>query len=194
MEDKKADLYQVGRELFSLHGFKDTNVSDITKAAGIAVGSFYKYYSSKEQLFTEIFMKENENLKKQIMDTVDMNVEPVTVIKDILLMNLEGTNSNPILKEWYNKELIGKLEKTFYEMGGMENIYELMYSGIIEQIQNWKAEGKLRNDLEDEMILAIFKSIPYIDLHKEDIGIKYFPLIMDYITEFIMKGLTERPK
>jgi AcrR family transcriptional regulator len=194
MEDKKADIYQSGKELFSLHGFKDTNVSDITKSAGIAVGSFYKYYASKEQLFIEIFINENENLKRHIMEAVDLDGDPVVVIKNILLMNLQGTNSNPILKEWYNKELAVKLEKTFYEMGGMENIYELMYSGIVEQIQKWKAIGKLRSDLEDEMILAIFKAIPYIDLHKEDIGIQYFPQIIDYITEYIMKGLTERPK
>jgi len=50
---------------------------------------------------------------------------------------------------------------------------------------------KIRYDLDDNMILAIFNAIPYIELHKEEIGFQYFPQIIYYITEFIMKGLTD---
>ncbi|WP_242832622.1 TetR/AcrR family transcriptional regulator [Clostridium saccharoperbutylacetonicum] len=39
-------------------------MSDITKKAGIGVGTFYNYYSSKEKLFMEIFLEENVKLKK----------------------------------------------------------------------------------------------------------------------------------
>ena len=31
MEDKKVLIYQAARELFSTKGFKDTNISEITK-------------------------------------------------------------------------------------------------------------------------------------------------------------------
>jgi hypothetical protein len=44
------------------------------------------------------------------------------------------------------------------------------------------------------MINAIFNSILYIDIHKNEIGIQHFPEILFYITEFIMKGLTDCPK
>ena len=67
MEDKKIEIFNIGRELFCSKGFKDTNISDITKKAGIAVGTFYSYYPSKEKLFIEIYLKENEKLKNSIM-------------------------------------------------------------------------------------------------------------------------------
>ena len=38
MEDKKEIIFNCAKELFITKGFKDTNVSDITKMAGIAVG------------------------------------------------------------------------------------------------------------------------------------------------------------
>ncbi len=69
-----------------------------------------------------------------------------------------------------------------------------MNKGTIELIKKWKAERKIRDDLDDKLILAIFNSIPYIDIHKEQIGIQYFPQIIDYLAEFIMKGLTDWPK
>ena len=190
MEDKKEIIFNCAKELFITKGFKDTNVSDITKMAGIAVGSFYKYYPSKEKLFIEIYLKENEALKKSIMESVNPSDDPVKLVKDILALNFKGMNSNPILKLWYNRDLFNKLEKDFYENDGMKSIQEMTNSGMMMAIKNWKALGKLRNDLDDNFILAIFNSIPYIDLHKEEIGLKYFPQLIDYITEFIMKGLT----
>ena len=63
MVDKKAKILDCGKELFSTQGFKDTSVADITKKAGIATGTFYLYYPSKDELFMEIYLEENEKLK-----------------------------------------------------------------------------------------------------------------------------------
>jgi len=194
LTDKKADIFNAGRELFCSKGFKDTNVSEIAKLAGIGVGTFYNYYSSKEELFLEVFLKENEDLKKRLYESVDLNDDPVTFVTKFLTKNITEMNSNLILKEWYNKEFFSKLEQYFYEQDGLSSIDELMKSGRLELVRQWKAEGKMRNDIDDEMICAIFDSIPYIDIHKYDIGIQYYPQIMYYITEFIMKGLTDCPK
>ncbi|MHB9142376.1 MAG: TetR/AcrR family transcriptional regulator [Paludibacter sp.] len=194
LTDKKADIFNAGRELFYSKGFKDTNVADIAKMAGIGVGTFYNYYSSKEELFLEIYIKENEDLKKRIFQSIDLNDDPVTLVTKLVTQNVSEMNSNPILKEWYNKDLFSKLEKYFYEKGGFESIDELARSGKAELIKKWKAEGKIRDDLDDGMIGAIFDSITYIDIHKDDIGIQYFPQVLLYITEFVMKGLTDCPK
>jgi AcrR family transcriptional regulator len=194
LTDKKADIFNAGRELFCSKGFKDTNVSEIAKLAGIGVGTFYNYYSSKEELFLEVFLKENEDLKKRLYESVDLNDDPVTFVTKFLTKNITEMNSNLILKEWYNKEFFSKLEQYFYEQDGLSSIDELMKSGRLELVRQWKAEGKMRNDIDDEMICAIFDSIPYIDIHKFDIGIQYYPQILYYITEFIMKGLTDCPK
>lgn len=194
MEDKKADIFNCGKELFSSKGFKDTNVSDITKMAGMAVGTFYNYYSSKEKLFIEIYLKENEKLKRSIMESIDLDGNPVKVVKEAITLNLKGMNTNPILKEWYNRDLFSKLEKEFYQEGGIVGINELMNSSTAELIKKWKAEKKIRNDLDNEFILSLFNSVPYIEIHKEEIGICHFPQIIDYLVEFIMKGLTDFQK
>ena len=194
MADKKADIFNSGRELFYSKGFKDTNVSDIAKIAGIGVGTFYNYYSSKEELFLEIYIKENEDLKKRIFESNDLNDDPLTLVTKLVTQNISEMNSNLILKEWYNRDLFSKLEKYFYEKGGFESIDELAHSGKAALIKKWKAEGKIRDDLDDDMIGAIFDSITYIDIHKSEIGIQHFPQILLYITEFIMKGLTDCPK
>ena len=44
--------------------------------------------------------------------------------------------------------------------------------------------------LDTDGNLAFFNSLAYIDSHKKDLGIQYFPQIIEYLVEFIMKGLT----
>ncbi len=69
---------------------------------------------------------------------------------------------------------------------------ELLSSkGFKDTIKKWRAEGKIRVDLDDEMINAIFNSILYTDIHKSKIGLQHFPQILHYTTRFIMKGLTD---
>lgn len=190
MGDKKADIYNSGRELFCSKGFKDTNVSDITKMASIGVGTFYNYYSSKEKLFLEIFLEENVKLKKSIIKSIDMNEEPIKVVKEVLSLNISGMNSNPILREWYNRDVFSKLEQNYREENGIKYV-DFLYNSFVELIKKWQAEGKIRNDIDYELIMAIFTSIINIDTHKEEIGLHYFPQVIDYLVEFIMKGLTD---
>ncbi|MDF2840811.1 MAG: transcriptional regulator, TetR family [Clostridia bacterium] len=193
MRDKKEEILKYGRELFCSKGFKDTNVADITELAGIGVGTFYNYYSSKDKLFMEIFLDENVKLKKSIMESIDPEDEPVKLIKEFLSRNISGMNANPILKQWYNRDVFIRLEQQYREENG-NNAVDFLYGNSAELVKKWQAEGKMRDDIDSEFIMAIFAAIINIDTHKEEIGIQFFPRILDYFTEFVMKGLMDSPK
>lgn len=193
MRDKKEDIFNCGKELFSFKGFKATNVSDITKIAGIGVGTFYNYYSSKEKLFLEIFLEENVKLKKSIMESIDLDDDPLKVVKELLSLNVSGMNSNPILKQWYNKDVFSKIEQLYREENGI-NAVDFLYDSFAETIKKWQAEGKIRNDMDSELVMAIFTALINIDTHKDEIGIKFFPQLLNYLAEFTIKGLTDCPK
>lgn len=190
MIDKKAEILKCGKELFSSKGFKNTNVAEITKMAGMATGTFYNYYNSKEKLFMEIYMEENAKLKKSIMDSLDLDAAPMKVMMDMLAANFKGMSSNPILKEWYNKDVFNRIERNFHEENGLEHV-DFLYESFIEIVKKWQEDGKMRNDIDTEMIMAIFSAITNVDLHKEEVGLKYFPDVLQHIGEFVMNGLME---
>jgi AcrR family transcriptional regulator len=189
MVDKKAEILKCGKELFSAKGFKDTNVAEITKMAGIAAGTFYLYFSSKEQLFMDIYLEENVKLKRATMEAVDPNGDPFSVIQELMLRNIQGITSNPILREWYNKDVFARIEEKYRAENGLEKV-DFLYGFFIEVVKKWQVEGKLRKDIDSEMIMALFAAIISIDTHKEEIGFQYFPKIQEYLIEFTMKGLT----
>lgn len=190
MDDKKADLFRCGKELFATKGFKDTNVADITKMAGMSVGSFYNYYPSKEKLFMEIFLEENVKLKKRMMGSVDLTQSPIEIVKSMLAMNMAGIREDPILGQWYNRDVFAKIERLYREENGT-GAMDFFYGDTAKAIATWQAEGKLRRDIPGDMILALFTAIINVDLHKDEIGLEYFPKVQDYLTEFVMKGLMD---
>ncbi len=190
MIDKKEDIFNCARELFYTKGYKETNIIDIAKMADIGVGTFYNYYDSKEELFLEVCMKENDKQKKSMLEAIKLNEDdPIALVTELVTQNLNAMNENPILKEWNNEMLASKLEQHFYEQGEIERIGELYQTFATRLIKKWKSEGKIRADLDDEFILAILNSVHYVDIHKKDIGVHHFPQIIRYLIEFIMKGL-----
>jgi AcrR family transcriptional regulator len=50
----RARLLTAAREVFSQVGFSDVRVTDITTRAGVASGTFYTYFDSKEAVFREV--------------------------------------------------------------------------------------------------------------------------------------------
>ena len=192
MKIDKTDIYISAKDLFYSKGFKDTSILDITQKTGIAVGSFYKFYKSKEELFLDIFIAETVQLKKQIMAKIDMNQEPVHVVKELTIKLFEGIRQNPVLREWYSRDVYNKLETYLQDesrTNSMEGGYS--YNLFIGIIETWQSEGKFRTDIDSEMILAILNTFQYIDMHKEDIGEKHFPQLIEYMIEFVVKGLYE---
>ena len=190
MEDKKSIIYNCAKELFSQKGFKDTNISEITQKAGIAVGTFYNYYPSKEKLFMDIFIDENAKLKRHCIRSLDLSKSPLEIVKQMLALNAEGLNTNPILNEWDNKAVFSRIEQLYREENGIQAV-DFIFDSFHDLVKEWQAQGKMRRDIDSKMIMMMFAAIINIDTHKEEIGLEYFPELLNHLTELIMKGLTD---
>ncbi|MGY4100819.1 TetR/AcrR family transcriptional regulator [Nocardia sp. R16R-3T] len=58
----RSALVAAAREVFERDGFLDARISDISKAAGVASGSFYTYFDSKEEIFTAVVEQVREEM------------------------------------------------------------------------------------------------------------------------------------
>lgn len=189
-ETTREELIEAARQIFRSKGYKETNVADVTRRAGIAVGSFYKFFESKEELFVEVYGKENAELKERLFAAVDPDEDPVTLATTLVSRNAVEMNANPILREWYNTALMAKLEGHF-QKHGFGSVKQMLDGGTTNAVAQWQAAGRIRTDIDAGLIVAIFRAIPYIDLHKSEIGPEHFPEILSSMTELIMRGLTK---
>ena len=190
MDDKRTLIFSVAKELFSENGFKDTNVSEITRKAGVAVGTFYLYYASKEKLFFEIFMEENLKLKQHCLDSLDYSAAPQAIVEQMLRLNVEGVSASPILRQWYQSNVYHKLEQVFREEHALGSM-TFLYDAFLVLVERWQAEGKMRRDIDSKMIMMLFAAIINVDTHKEEIGLEFFPELLQIMTTLMMQGLTQ---
>jgi len=187
--DKRAALYESAKQLFGEKGFKDTSVADITKRAGVAVGTFYIHYPSKDRLFIEIFKGENERMLKGAMESIDGDGEPKAVVRALLQRNLEGMLENPILRQWYDPNTSARIERLFREQDGI-SAAAAIYHHFLELVVRWQKQGRMRGDIDPALIMAMFGAIIRIGHYREEIGREFFPALQDYMTEFLLDGLT----
>lgn len=187
--EKKQQLYDAAKAIFSEKGFKEANISAITSAAHMAVGTFYLYYASKEQLFMEIFRDENTALKQSCLDALDLTQSPLYVIRQMLRLNQEGIQTNPILREWYQSEDFRKIEATYREEHAIESL-GFLYDTFLGLIERWQQEGKMRADIDSQKIMLVFAAVINIDTHKDELGVEHFPELLDLMTELLVNSLT----
>src|SRR4029077_8382820 len=60
--DKRDRILQAAVKVFARNGFHATRVSEIAKAAGVADGTIYLYFKSKEELLISLFEDRVERL------------------------------------------------------------------------------------------------------------------------------------
>lgn len=66
-QQTKAKLLESARQLINEKGYEDTSVEDITKKAGVAKGTFYHYFTMKEDVVHDLcFASYQEGLKKAL--------------------------------------------------------------------------------------------------------------------------------
>jgi len=53
---KRQHILDTAANVFARRGYHHTTVKEIVEEAGISVGSFYFYFKSKEELFTELYL------------------------------------------------------------------------------------------------------------------------------------------
>ncbi|MFD1737981.1 TetR/AcrR family transcriptional regulator [Bacillus salitolerans] len=177
----KQNLIDEGKLLFDQYGLKKTSVSQITNKVGIAQGSFYLFYSSKEELYFDIVEQEEHAIKELLMeDLLDpaINSEKFTII---LIRSLKLIDENPILRRLF-------LEKEFEQM-----VRKLPAEKVEQHIQNdgflltpliekWQSEGRVIKQ-DPHVIGAMFRAFILLALHKKEIGEEIFDETISLIAE-----------
>ncbi|MBS9534771.1 TetR/AcrR family transcriptional regulator [Mycobacterium sp. M1] len=99
----RAGLIAAARKVFERDGYLDAKLSDITKAAGCAIGSFYTYFSNKEEIFAAVLEQAQQDMLHPGMDRVSAADDPYAV--------LEASNRAYLEAYRRNAKLMGLLEQ-----------------------------------------------------------------------------------
>lgn len=77
-------IFETGIALVRKKGLKHVTVDDVVNAVGIGKGSFYSYYSSKEELLFDLVKKAEKNMFDTILKVLDSEMALRDKIEEIL--------------------------------------------------------------------------------------------------------------
>ena len=69
----RLQLLETGFQLIKQYGLKKTSIRDITKACGIATGTFYNFFPTKEEFVYQIILHKREESKVTFQALIDQN-------------------------------------------------------------------------------------------------------------------------
>ena len=133
---------------FGEKGFHDSSVVSITQRAGVALGSFYTYFDSKDSLFRALV----RDMSAQVRNTVGpvMAAEP---------NRLEGERRGlakflEFVRE--HKELYRIIDEAeFVDPASYRQHYEDTVNGYLASLKDAAVKGQLRDDVEEVHAWAI---------------------------------------
>lgn len=173
-EERRADLIKAALKLFRKKGFSDTAVSDIVNEAGVAQGTFYLYFGSKDDILAAVAKEVAVERCGSIEQIVKMkNVGAVKKIKLILDALVElGSEDKGWVVEYHeprfrqlHDQLTSKTLGEFYplivgviEQGVSEGVFHsghpsadaafILYSSTIDNIDIFEKAGLSKEEWE----------------------------------------------
>lgn len=152
-EEKRSKIFESAIAEFSEHGYGNANINRIAKKAGVSIGSMYKYFNNKEDLYLTTIHFGVENLKEVLDEIVHSESDLLTRIEKIIKAIQLYSRSKADLTKLYNEMTTESHSDIVWEIvSDMEGISANLYASFIEEA---KKSGKVQNDV-DAKLFAFF--------------------------------------
>jgi AcrR family transcriptional regulator len=127
----KNRLLEEGERLFTAYGIKKVSIDELVQATGIAKGSFYAFYTSKEHLFMEIVIATQNRMWGDMDDHLQSHSDlpPRELMKQTFIWMIEQFECYPLLRTVDNETtnyLFRKLPKEVVKAHTREDGEELL--------------------------------------------------------------------
>lgn len=187
----RARLVEAGRELFARYGLKKTTVEELAHAAGVAKGTFYLIFPSKETLYGQVLFQEITRMTARLVErsfqaTNDMREALVRFQEEVvsLIENDEIVRALAADPRELAHFLAGHPDLQEYQARAMEALAPLF--GRIQKAQ--QAEEIIEGDVAE--IFAVLGIIKFLPLYRQHIAPDLYPRLVRRMSQVIADGLT----
>jgi AcrR family transcriptional regulator len=135
-------ILDAARDEFGERGFSDSSIVGITQRAGVALGTFYTYFDSKEAVFQALVKDMSAQVRDHVAPAFDGAVDAVDgerrALESFLRFAREHRHVYRIIDE-----------AEFVEPGGFREHYETTASRIAARLVAARNVGEINGDFSD---------------------------------------------
>ena len=167
-EERKEEILDAAEKLFGTKGFDHTSTNDILEAVGIARGTLYYHFKSKEEILDGVIERISNRLMsdagKVIRDTELPVLERLT--KAILALNVESEIGHEVMEQVHRPQNALMHQKMQQQL--LDGITPL----FTELVEEGVRQGVCHTDYPGEVVemTLIYANIAFDELNMEDLS------------------------
>ncbi len=136
-KEKRARILDGALKIFAAKGFYNTRVSEIAKKAGVADGTIYNYFKSKDDILISLFEDRMERILQRLREELAGDVQ--SQIRRYIELHLSLATLEPELAEFITVEL-RQSDKFLREYGNPK------FADYLRVLTNLIEKGRCRHD------------------------------------------------
>ena len=157
-DEKRAAIVDAAKNIFARKGYNAATMEDISVEAGIAKGTTYLYFDSKDKLFLAVFDWYVERLMGITLaipnGTENGAMEKIDQMMDKILRSMkQNQDIYPLFMEFWSVAAIGEKRVVFGEY--MRKLYMRHRKVIGSVIEQGKEEGVFKEEIDSEAVASI---------------------------------------
>ncbi|MGY0694480.1 TetR/AcrR family transcriptional regulator [Virgibacillus sp. FSP13] len=145
----RDDIIKESILLFEKKGFSETSIQDIVNILGVTKGTFYYYFSSKEQLLMEIHHAYITNLLDRQARIIGNDSTPMEKLTDIIrLLIMDVTENGPSARVYF-REIRHLADENIENIKQKREQFRLNVENVVREGIN---QGLFKEDLRVDII------------------------------------------
>src|SRR5215510_6298576 len=150
---KRDAILRAAIDVFAERGFFNAQVADVARAAGVAAGTVYLYFRSKDDLLVSIFERTMRDALARVRASVADTTDPAERLRRFARLHLGGLGRDRNLAIVFQVEL--RQSTKFMER--FSSTFLRDYLGMIrEAIEEGQRTGQFRADLKATVAAKVF--------------------------------------
>jgi AcrR family transcriptional regulator len=193
-EQRQAELLETAIEVFAKRGYQATTMEEIAERAGVSKGMLYIYFKNKEALFGAVFRWFGKMTEAMVLAGIHGLDDEVAQIKRIAAtwadVAIQHRDYVPLFLDFWAAASVKGMRNDYAEdLETMYKEYRTMIIGIIEQ---GKANGKFRQDVDAQAIAYFFVGgMDGMFIQSWLSNPDNIDTLMRNATDLILRGITE---
>jgi len=158
-QERKALILQAAEEVLMEKGYHETSIDEIAARVGIAKGTVYLHFASKEDLVIALFAQDLEKFQQLVGSTVASELTARAKMEAILHV-LYGSFFSKRYQLLYSLSNSADLRRIFVEKKGcMREMWEQISALITILLEEGKAAGEFDTTIPTSVMLSAFFSL-----------------------------------
>ncbi|GCF93217.1 TetR family transcriptional regulator [Enterococcus florum] len=154
-ETRRTEIIDTAEEFFLTKGYEKTTINDILKKIGIAKGTFYHYFKSKEEVMDAVIMRvvdQDRSIAQEVLKTDLGSLEKV-----LLFLNKQSAAGNQRKSEML--EQFHQTENALMKQRALEGTLKYVCPVLAQMIEEGNQTGEFSTEYPLESIQFLIAGI-----------------------------------